>query len=265
MKQSAKKLAPKVGSMLNDVDTSLLKKYEPVAKKVVGTSNVGSKINLQKEGVEILDEKFSLSSTKNAIMAIGISSGLGALTGELDALLYKLDSNITSKLYDLTKFELFKLDSVTTMAKSAQSEWWVKPMIAVFLVCLVSYGILYAIGKLQKEEIMRENRQYYLSEKAKSEIQQQAAGAALAAKRGEIPVSDLNGASLRMYNSMTEKQLRDFAATKHDPIPHKVEEDNSAYGPTLNTENDKLKEDGWNSIREHFQYIAKITDKFPQK
>ena len=69
-----------------------------------------------------------------------------------------------------------------------------------------------------------------LDETAKSEIQQQAAGAALSAKRGEIPVSDLTGASLRMYNDMTEKQLTDFASTKHDPIPHKVEE--GAYGAT---------------------------------
>jgi len=44
-----------------------------------------------------------------------------------------------------------------------------------------------------------------------SKSQQRAAGIALAAKRGEIPVSKLKGAARSMFNSMTEKQLREFA------------------------------------------------------
>ena len=47
---------------------------------------------------------------------------------------------------------------------------------------------------------------------AVSEEQQRAAGMALAAKRGEIPVSDLKGAAKDMYNSMTEEQLRELAS-----------------------------------------------------
>ena len=43
---------------------------------------------------------------------------------------------------------------------------------------------------------------------AKSKAQQMAAGAALAAKRGETKVSDLKGASREMYNSMSEKDWR---------------------------------------------------------
>ncbi|HEY8260294.1 MAG TPA: DUF3008 family protein [Methylosinus sp.] len=54
---------------------------------------------------------------------------------------------------------------------------------------------------------------------AKSKAQQQAAGAALAAKRGETRVSDLKGASKSMYESMSEEQLRDFAATKRKGKP----------------------------------------------
>ena len=46
---------------------------------------------------------------------------------------------------------------------------------------------------------------------AVSEEQRKAAGVALAAKRGEIPVSELKGAAKSMYNSMTIAQLRDFA------------------------------------------------------
>ena len=46
---------------------------------------------------------------------------------------------------------------------------------------------------------------------AKSKAQQKAAGAALAAKRGEMEKSDLTGAAREMYDSMSENQLEDFA------------------------------------------------------
>jgi hypothetical protein len=56
---------------------------------------------------------------------------------------------------------------------------------------------------------------------AKSEVQQQAAGAALAAKRGEMPKSKLRGASKEMEKSMSDEELKKFAKTKHKGIPHK--------------------------------------------
>ena len=49
---------------------------------------------------------------------------------------------------------------------------------------------------------------------AKSASQQKAAGAALAAKRGQTSVSKLRGASKSMYESMSEQQLDEFASTK---------------------------------------------------
>jgi hypothetical protein len=49
---------------------------------------------------------------------------------------------------------------------------------------------------------------------AKSAAQQKAAGAALSAKRGDEPKSKLKGASKHMEESMTEKQLEEFAHTK---------------------------------------------------
>lgn len=59
---------------------------------------------------------------------------------------------------------------------------------------------------------------------AKSKAQQKAAGAALAAKRGEEPVSKLKGASREMYDDMSEKQLEEFASTKRKGLPgHKKE------------------------------------------
>lgn len=60
---------------------------------------------------------------------------------------------------------------------------------------------------------------------AKSKAQQRAAGAALSAKRGETKVGDLQGASKDMYDSMTEDELEDFAATDHDDLPEHVEDD----------------------------------------
>lgn len=54
---------------------------------------------------------------------------------------------------------------------------------------------------------------------AKSKAQQKAAGAALSAKRGDTPKAKLKGASKQMVDSMTEKQLEDFAkgSTKGKP------------------------------------------------
>ena len=48
---------------------------------------------------------------------------------------------------------------------------------------------------------------------AKSKSQQKAAGAALSAKRGDTKVSDLQGASKSMYDSMSESELEDMAGT----------------------------------------------------
>ncbi|WP_102961274.1 DUF3008 family protein [Mangrovicella endophytica] len=59
---------------------------------------------------------------------------------------------------------------------------------------------------------------------AKSKAQQKAAGAALAAKRGDEKVSALKGASKSMYESMSEKELHDMAATKRKGKPeHKAQ------------------------------------------
>ena len=57
---------------------------------------------------------------------------------------------------------------------------------------------------------------------AKSKAQQMAAGAALAAKRGELKVGELKGASKEMYESMSEDQLEGFAATKRKGKPEHV-------------------------------------------
>ena len=57
---------------------------------------------------------------------------------------------------------------------------------------------------------------------AKSKAQQKAAGAALAAKRGEEPESKLIGASKQMYRSMSETQLEELASTSRKGKPERV-------------------------------------------
>ena len=57
---------------------------------------------------------------------------------------------------------------------------------------------------------------------AKSKAQQKAAGAALAAKRGDAPKSSLQGAAKEMYESMTEEELEDLASTKREDLPDKA-------------------------------------------
>ncbi|MBD3896526.1 DUF3008 family protein [Halomonas sp. ML-15] len=52
-----------------------------------------------------------------------------------------------------------------------------------------------------------------------SKAQQKAAGAALAAKRGETKVGDLDGAARSMYDSMDEAELEKMASTSRKDKP----------------------------------------------
>ncbi len=58
--------------------------------------------------------------------------------------------------------------------------------------------------------------------KAQSKAQQKAAGAALAAKRGEAKVSDLVGPSREMYDEMTEAELEEMASTARSNLPDRA-------------------------------------------
>ncbi|MFV2053399.1 DUF3008 family protein [Aliiroseovarius sp. YM-037] len=55
--------------------------------------------------------------------------------------------------------------------------------------------------------------------RAESVVRQCAAGAALSAKRGDIRVGDLRGASKDMYEWLTEGELREMALVSHDGLP----------------------------------------------
>ena len=60
---------------------------------------------------------------------------------------------------------------------------------------------------------------------AKSAAQQKAAGAALSAKRGDTPKSELQGASWSMVESMSEKDLEDMASAKRKGKPEHKSKD----------------------------------------
>lgn len=74
-----------------------------------------------------------------------------------------------------------------------------------------------AVG-LTKEELE-------LLEKAESEQQQKLFGLALSVKRGQTSRSEASPEVLKIVDSMSEKKIRDFAKTKHEGIPKKVEEE----------------------------------------
>jgi hypothetical protein len=57
---------------------------------------------------------------------------------------------------------------------------------------------------------------------AKSKKQQMAAGAALAAKRGDKPKSSLKGASKQMVESMSETELKKMASVKRKKLPKRA-------------------------------------------
>ena len=66
--------------------------------------------------------------------------------------------------------------------------------------------------------------------KARSQAQQKAAGAALAARRGDARPGDLKGASQSMYESMSEKELEELASTKRSGKPERVADEDQSGG-----------------------------------
>jgi hypothetical protein len=70
------------------------------------------------------------------------------------------------------------------------------------------------LRKLTKEELE-------LQEKSESEQQQKLFGLALSVKRGETPRSEASAEVLKIVDDMSEKKIRDFAATPHKGIPKK--------------------------------------------
>jgi len=60
---------------------------------------------------------------------------------------------------------------------------------------------------------------------AKSKNQQEFFGLALSVKRGETPRSEVSDEVLRVVDDMSEKDIEDFAGTKHKGLPNKVKQE----------------------------------------
>jgi len=62
-------------------------------------------------------------------------------------------------------------------------------------------------------------------EEAESKAQQRLMGLALSVKRGDTPMSSVTPQVAKMAREMKEKDLKDFAGTKHDGLPEKVKKE----------------------------------------
>lgn len=70
-----------------------------------------------------------------------------------------------------------------------------------------------------------------LQEKAESEQQQKLFGLALSVKRGKTPRSEVSAEVLKIVDTMSEKEIRKFAKTKHEGIPkEKVQKEETECG-----------------------------------
>lgn len=77
--------------------------------------------------------------------------------------------------------------------------------------------------RAHKAERGVKKEEFELNEKSESEQQQKLFGLALSVKRGDTPRSEVSDAVLKIVDTMSEKKIRDFAKTKHEGIPKKVE------------------------------------------
>jgi hypothetical protein len=91
---------------------------------------------------------------------------------------------------------------------------------------------------------------------ALSQQQQKLFGLALAVKRGEVPRSEASDEVLDIVDSMSEKKIRDFAATSHSGLPRKVE---TLIRKTIQQEISKNKEKGnMKKVNELRKMVSKI-------
>jgi len=163
------------------------KNYKAIKEKVMPVSDI--KFNEGKDVPSKHQEKIAKDTVKNPDKAL-----LGGPSVE-EA------EKILKNKFGYTDAQITKLKKTANEGKHSKSQ---------------AQQAAIAISKKEKKES--------INEKSVSKDQQRAAGAALAAKKGETPVSELQGASKEMYDSMTKKELEDFAGTKHAGLPEKVNE-----------------------------------------
>lgn len=131
----------------------------------------------------------------------------------------KLNKNLEKKFGERIKLEKFTSDQLQDFRNHARTE--------IFQVEKnESFNSVNTSDEYQKNKMfldilnaeIAEREAAPIEEKAVSKVQQKAAGAALAAKRGKTKVSHLKGASKKMHK-MSTSDLEDFASTKHKNLP----------------------------------------------
>ena len=79
--------------------------------------------------------------------------------------------------------------------------------------------------KKRESSCKKEEVEIPVVEEAESKAQQRLMGLALSVKRGDTPMSSVTPQVARMAREMKEKDLKDFAGTKHDGLPEKVKKE----------------------------------------
>ena len=79
--------------------------------------------------------------------------------------------------------------------------------------------------KKRESSCKKEEVETPVVEEAESKAQQRLMGLALSVKRGDTPMSSVTPQVARMAREMKEKDLKDFAGTKHDGLPEKVKKE----------------------------------------
>ena len=147
-----------------------------------------------------------------------------------------------AELYKLAKYSIKLHDMLKNVSEQQGLEGWVQSKITKAADYIGSvfhhleYDAKFGDDMIEttdvSEDAYKQSLAKRLEEKAVSKSQQQAAGAALSAKRGDTPKSELTGASKEMMK-MSTKELEKFAGTKHKGLPDKVEEGDNIYHPCV--------------------------------
>ena len=81
--------------------------------------------------------------------------------------------------------------------------------------------------------MLQGNNEEFMPEKAESKSQQRLMGLALSVQRGDTPRSSVSPEVLKMAREMKEKDLKDFAGTKHEGLPEKVKKEEPEFSSPL--------------------------------
>ena len=81
--------------------------------------------------------------------------------------------------------------------------------------------------------MLQGNNEEFMPEKAESKAQQRLMGLALSVQRGDTPRSSVSPEVLKMAREMKEKDLKDFAGTKHEGLPEKVKKEEPEFSSPL--------------------------------